>query len=106
MVRAAVAERKLVRLVPCGECEQLVAEADAQERHAADQLPHDGDFVLERLGVAGAVREKHAVEAEQLVHGRVVRKHRHGRAGTCQASEDGALAAVIHDGDPHEPASE
>ena len=49
------------------EAEQLVAEADPEHRHAAEQLAHDVDLVLERLGVAGAVREQDAVVAGELV---------------------------------------
>ena len=37
MVRAAVAERELVRLAPGREREQLVAEADPEDRDASDQ---------------------------------------------------------------------
>src|SRR6266536_1583940 len=103
MVRAAVPERKLEGLVPGGEGEQLVAETDPEQRHAADQLAHDGDLVLEGLGVAGTIREEDSVETKQLARGRVVRKHRHRRARTRHATEDGALAAVIDDGDPYEP---
>ena len=96
-------ERKLEGLVPGSEGEQLVAETDPEERHAADQLAHNGDLVLEGLGVAGTIREEHSVETEQLVCGRVVRKHCHRRARTRHATKDGALAAVIDDGDPYAP---
>ncbi len=40
VVRAAVAERELERLVPGREREQLVAEADAEDRHPAEQVAH------------------------------------------------------------------
>ena len=70
MVRAAVAERELVRLVARRETEQLMAEADAEDRHAPDQLAHDGDLVRKWLGIAGAVREQYAVEAQELVRRR------------------------------------
>ena len=60
MVRAAVTERKLERLVTGGEREELVSEADAEDRHAADQLAYDRHLLLERLGIARAVRQEHA----------------------------------------------
>ena len=44
-----------------------MAEADPEQRDAAEQLAHDLDLVDERLGVAGAVREHHAVVAGELV---------------------------------------
>ena len=43
VVRAAVAERKLERVEPEREAEQLVAEADAEERHAPEQVAHGLD---------------------------------------------------------------
>src|SRR6478672_1512238 len=45
VVRAAVAERKLVRLVSCGECKQLMAEADAEDRNSPEQLADDAHLV-------------------------------------------------------------
>src|SRR5712691_4388272 len=63
VVRAAVAERQLRRREPRRTPEQLVAETDPEQRHAADELADDGALGLERLRVAGAVREQHAVVA-------------------------------------------
>src|SRR3990172_1134284 len=54
VVRAAVAERQLVRAVPGGEREELVAEADAEDRHLPDEPADDGDLLRERRGGTGA----------------------------------------------------
>ena len=60
VVGAVVAERQLVGLEADRAAEQLVAEADAEHRHLADE-PADGlDDVVERGGVAGAVGEEDA----------------------------------------------
>ena len=99
MVRAAVAERQLVRLHPRREREQLVAEADAEHRHAAEQLAHDRDLVVQRLGIAGAVREQHAVVLRELVGVDVVRVDGDGGARSGEAREDRALDAVVDDRD-------
>src|SRR5256885_13050137 len=63
MVRPAVSEGKLEGLVPGGQCKELVAEADSEQRHTADQVTNDGDLVQEWFRVAGAVGEEHPVEA-------------------------------------------
>ena len=99
MVRAAVSERKLVRLVPCGKREQLMAEADAEDRDAADQLAHDGDLVCKWLGITGAVRKQYAVEAQELVHRSVVRKDGDRCAGAREPPQDRTLAPVVDDSD-------
>ena len=100
MVGAAVAEGELVRLVAGREAEQLVAEADAEHGHAAEQLPHDLHLVGERLRVAGAVREQDGVVGEQLLRIDRVREDGDVRAGAGEAAQDRALAAVVEDGDP------
>src|SRR5579859_1881019 len=78
MVRAAMAERELERLVPGGHREHLVAEADAEDARAAEQVAHRLHLGLERAGIAGARREEHTVVAGEVVRARVVRMHRHG----------------------------
>ena len=89
MVRAAVAERQLVGLEPERPADELVAEADAEDRAAAvDQPAHLGGVRVHRARVAGAVREQDAVglEREDLGRARVVRarprpRRRPARAG-------------------------
>ena len=58
MVGAAVAEGQLEGLEADRAAEQLVAEADAEDGLAADQLADGVDDVVERRGVAGAVGEE------------------------------------------------
>src|SRR5206468_5846580 len=53
MVRAAVAEGQLVRLLLRREREQLVAETDAEHRRAAEQLAKHVRLLLERGRIAG-----------------------------------------------------
>src|SRR5215211_7004008 len=64
MVRAAMAKFHLVSLAADREAEDLVAQADSEDRNLADQAPHTVDLGSERLGVARTVREKHAVGLE------------------------------------------
>ena len=61
MVGAAVAELELVGLAAEGEAQDLVAEADAEDRRLADEFADLRGLVFERLGIAGAVREEDAV---------------------------------------------
>ena len=62
MIGAVVAELHLVGARAGGERHDLVAEADAEGRHAAlDELARRRDRVVARLGIAGAVGEEDAV---------------------------------------------
>ena len=61
VVGAAVAERQLEGLEADRAAEQLVAEADADDRPLADQLADGLDDVVERRRVAGAVGEEDEV---------------------------------------------
>ena len=71
VVRAAMPERQLERLEPERAAEQLVAEADAVERTSLiDHRAHLGDVRVHRAGIAGAVREQHAVGRERVDLGR------------------------------------
>src|SRR5258708_904820 len=70
MVAAAMAVRELHGFAPKGEAEELVAEADAEDRHAAvGQVAQRRDRVAHGRRIAGAVREEHAVR-RQLPHPR------------------------------------
>ena len=101
MVRAAVTERQLVRLHSGREREQLMPEADAEDRHTAEQVAHRSHFVDEGLGIAWPVREQHAVVARELVRIDVVGKDGHRGAGGSEPAEDRALDAVVDHGDAH-----
>src|SRR4030095_9762112 len=61
VVRAVMAERQLVRTPARGESEDLVAEADAEDRYLAQELAHRIHEVWHRFGVARAVREEDAI---------------------------------------------
>src|SRR5438067_7673071 len=62
MIAAAMPEFQFVRAAAEGEAEELVAEADAEDRDLADEIANIFLRVRDRLGIAGTVREKHAVE--------------------------------------------
>src|SRR5687768_11853505 len=61
MVGAAVAEGKLERLEPGRQGEELVPQADAEERYPAEQPRHLRDLGRERSRIAGSVREQDGV---------------------------------------------
>ena len=62
MVRAAMAELQLERLAAHRQTENLMPEADAEDRHAGrDQRLRVLDRICQRRRIAGAVAEKHAV---------------------------------------------
>src|SRR5436189_4152119 len=100
MVRAAMAERQLRRREAGRASEELMAEADAEDRYAADELLDGRRLGPERLWIAWAVREQDAVVAGELVRVDVVRVDGDRRAGACESPEDAALAAVVDDSDP------
>ena len=97
LVRAAVAELELERLGAAGQAEQLVAQADAEDRllaeHAADRV----DRVVERLGIAGAVGEEDAVGLvrQHLLGRRRAGHDRHPAAHLDQVAGDVPLHAVV-----------
>ena len=93
-----MAEGELVRAVPGREAEQLVAEADAEDGNAAERVAHDLGLCLQRLGVAGSVREDDAVERGELVGRGRVRADGDGGSGSGEAAHDRALRAVVDDG--------
>jgi hypothetical protein len=99
VVRAAMAERELERLEAGREREQLVAEADAEDRHAPEQLADDGHLGFERLGVTRAVREQDAVVAGERVGVDVVREDGHGGACAGEPAQNRPLAPVVDDRD-------
>ena len=107
VVRAAVAERQLERLEPERPADQLVAEADAEDRSSAvDQAPHLARVRVHRSGIAGAVREQHAVglEREDLGGAGVVADDLDRGACLLEEVDDRGLRAVVDDDDVAAPA--
>ena len=96
-----MAEGQLVGLVARREAEQLVPEADAEHARAPEQVADRRDLLDERLRVAGAVRQHHAVEAGEVVGVGDVREHRHRGARLPQPAHDRRLGAVVDDRHPH-----
>ncbi len=92
MIRAAVAELELERLRAAGQAEQLMAQADAEDRLLAQQAADRVDRVFERLRIAGAVGEEHAVGllGQHLLGRRRAGQNRHaathGRPGAAGCS--------------------
>ena len=64
MVAAVMAELELVGFAAEGESAELVAQADAEDGHAAHHVADGADGVVDGLGVAGAVGEEDAVGLE------------------------------------------
>src|SRR5947209_13232159 len=62
MIAAAVSELQLVRAAAEREPEELMAEADAEDRDLADEMADVFLRVRHRLRIARTVRKHHAVE--------------------------------------------
>ena len=101
VVGPAVAEAQLVGLEADRAAEELVTEADAEDRQAADEAAHLRDQVVERRRVPRAVDEHQPV-------GRVLEDLRCGggagvdpkvRSARAQARRDRALDAGVDHGD-------
>src|SRR3954465_5562996 len=99
MICAAVTKWKLEGLVTGGQGEELVAETDAEDRHASEQLAYDRHLLLERLGIARSVRQEPRAEGGQLASRGIVRESRHRGARTGEPPQNRALAAIVDDRD-------
>ena len=77
MIRTVMAEFQLEGLAAQRQAAELVAQADAEDRHAAQQLANVFDRVGDRLGIARTVREKYAVrlQREHVFGGSLGRDH-------------------------------
>ena len=82
VVAAVVAEFELVGLAAQSQAGELMAEANSEDRHAAQEFANGADGVIDRLGVAGAVGEKDAVglQLEDILGAGLGRNHRHPAA--------------------------
>jgi hypothetical protein len=98
MVGAVVSELHLVGAGAAGQRHDLVAEADAEGRHAAvDAFAGGGDRVVAGLGIARAVGEEHAVglHRQHLGRRRLRRHHRDPAAAVGEHAQDVELDAVV-----------
>ena len=97
LVPASVAELELERLRAHRDPEDLVPEADAEDRNAPDEVANDLDGVARSLRVAGSVREEDAVgpECQRLGGGEGGRNDGHARARIAQAAQDVLFGAVV-----------
>ena len=64
MIRTMMPEFQLEGFAPQREAAELVAEADTEDRNAAEKLLNILDGVADRLGVAGTIRKKNPVRLE------------------------------------------
>ena len=93
VVGAAVAERQLERLEADGAAEELVAEADPEDRPLADELADGRDDVVERGRVAGPVGEEDevGVVGEDVLRRGVAGQQRHPAAALAELADDREL---------------
>ena len=101
LVAAAVAVFQLRGLPAGGQRHHLMAQAQPEQGHLAQQFLDLGDAAGVLGGVAGAVGQHHAVgmPGEDLRRRRVGGHHRHLAAAALQLADDVALGAVIHQRD-------
>ena len=97
LVATAVTELKLFHLSAAGQADHLVTQANAKDRHLADQLLHLLVGLHYGIGVAGAVGQKDAVgiHVEHLTRGRVPRHDGEVAAGADEALQNAALHAAV-----------
>src|SRR5450759_5675598 len=98
MVGAVMAEFHLDGARTARKPEQLVAEADAENRYAgSEQFADRADRVIARLGIAGTVRQENPVwlVRERVFGGALRGKHRELAAARRKFAQDIALDAVI-----------
>ena len=97
MIRAAMSELQLVGFAAQRQAQNLMAQADAEDRHLPISLRTCAAWYVERLRIARAVRQKHAVRLQrQHIFGRSSgRHHRHAAAHLHQPPQDVALDSEI-----------
>src|SRR5205807_2688475 len=84
------------------ETEQLVAETDAEERDAAEEVAHGCDRTLEHRRIAGSVPDQHRarLELEDCISVPVAGHNGHLEPGLGEPPWNRPLAAEV---DEHEP---
>ena len=97
MIRAVMAEAELVGPPTEREAENLMAEADAEDRFPPEHAAHRLARVGQRGRIGRTVGKKNAVgiERENLGRGRRRRHHLHAKAARDQATQDVALDSVV-----------
>jgi hypothetical protein len=98
VVGPVVAELHFHRPRPGRQGQELVAEADAEDRYAAgEDLADGGDGVVAGFRVAGTVGKEHPVRLlpEDLGGGRLGRHHRHPAATRGEHAQDVVLDAKV-----------
>ena len=100
LVHAAMTVRELVRVAARGEAEDLVAEADAEDREvgALEQQPHLLNELAQVLRVAGAVADQDAVHsAGETAEVGVPRRAGHPGPALEERSDYVVLGAGVHE---------
>ena len=101
MIAAVMSERQLERLAAECPAEQLMAEADPEDRHLAEQLGDRVDGVADHRRVARAVRQEHAVGLAAPGRRRRGRgRHDLDGAETRQVAQHRPLDAEVEGDDP------
>ena len=97
VVAAVMAEFELVCLAAQGNAGELMAEADSEDRHAAQEFANGAHGVIDRLRVAGAVGEEDAVglEVEDILGRGLGGNHRHAAALAHQHPQNVLLDAEV-----------
>ncbi len=107
VVAAVVAERQLVGSAAEGGGQQLMAEADPEHRHLAEQAADGVDGVTDRRRVARAVGEEHPVGlAGQHRRGRGGRRHHLDGGQATQVAQDGAFDPEVVGDHPQRPVAD
>ena len=102
LVHASVAVFQLIGAAPGGQRRQLVAQADAEHGHLAQEFADLLDLVHVFRRISGAVGEHDAVwiGSQNVLRGGGCRQDRHGTAPLLEFPDDVALGAVIQQGHP------
>ena len=108
VVRAAMPERQLERGEVQREAEQLVAETDAEERHAAEELADARNRPVEHRRIARPVPDQHCawLELEDRVRVPVAGDDGHLEAGLGEPPRNRPLTAEIEECEPRARADE
>jgi len=79
MIRSVMPEFQLERFSAQGQPAKLVPQADTEHRNFAEHFANVFDRVIDRLGIARPVRQKHAVrpQPQHVFRGSLRRNHQH-----------------------------